>query len=372
MCSGHGRCVTLRELVPLGSSGGEVLGSGAPATLTLSCSLASGNLYFTLSYAASQPVPWSATLAEFALALENMATVAHVAVEALPRLLPSGRYESPARICGGGGAGSEPVVLQVTFVDAAGPVPALTLALGQLDASETGGAFVTPGAPGSLPSYGADPAAAPTWDADMLSACHCDGYPFWNGTSSDPAVADRGSWYGPSCALRSCATGMDPQSCAGAAPALEVQTLTCTATSGSFTLTFRGRTTAPLDFDASGAEVAGALQALPSVGLVAVSQPGAADGSSGGACGAEPRTTSITFLTELGDLPPLRVGALQLQGGASVAEAARGTGVVVECAGRGVCDTGAGLCVCLPNYASSNGLRLPGRRGDCGSPVRAV
>lgn len=46
-----------------------------------------------------------------------------------------------------------------------------------------------------------------------------------------------------------------------------VQAVTVTATSGTFTLTFQGHTTAALALDASPAAVQAALEALPSVGL---------------------------------------------------------------------------------------------------------
>ena len=368
--------MTLRELVGLGSSGGERIGGGVPARQALACSLASGLLYFSLSYARSQPVPWDATLADFALALENIATVSHVEVLARPRLSLAGSVEAPQRICSGEGAAAAPVEVEVTFTDAAGVVPPLTLETINVELSDTGGATVAVLEAGSLPSYGADPFAAATWDAGMLSACHCDGYPAWNLTSPDPLRADGGEWFGPACSLRRCPAGMDPHSC-GDAPALEVQRLSCAAAAGSFALSFRGRSTGPLDFAATAAEIAAALQALPSVGLVAVSQEQPTlDGA--GACGATPRATTVTFLTELGNLPPLRVDARLLfspaPGGAEVAveEVVQGAGLVAECAGRGVCDNSAGLCACAASYESSDGLRLPGRRGDCGSVVRAV
>ena len=110
----------------LGSSGGERLGGGVPAVQALTCSLASGLLYFTLSYARSQAIPWDATLADFALALENLATVAHVEVLARPRAALAG-FESPQRICSGEGNAAAPVVVEVTFVDSAGVVPPLSL-----------------------------------------------------------------------------------------------------------------------------------------------------------------------------------------------------------------------------------------------------
>jgi hypothetical protein len=369
--------VTLRELVQLGSSGGERLGGGVPARQALTCSLSSGLLYFTLSYARSQPVPWDATLADFALALENLATVSHVEVLGPPRASLAGDVVSPQRICSGEGNAAAPVVVEVTFVDSAGVVPPLSLETTNVDFGDTGTASVAVLAPGSLPSYGANPFNAATWDAGMLSACHCDGYPAWNLTSSDPAVADGGAWYGPACSLRRCAAGVDPHSC-GDATALEVQRVSCTAAAGSFSLSFRGRSTGPLDFAATGAEIAAALEALPSVGRVTVTQDEATMDGRGACGGAAPRATSVTFLTELGDLPPLGVNARLLFStsplGAVVAveEVVKGAGVVAECAGRGVCDSATGLCACANSYASSDGLRLPGTRGDCGSVVRAV
>lgn len=45
----------------------------------------------------------------------------------------------------------------------------------------------------------------------------------------------------------------------------EQQTITCTATAGSFTLTFRGFTTTAIAFSASAEDIVLALQALPSL-----------------------------------------------------------------------------------------------------------
>lgn len=56
----------------------------------------------------------------------------------------------------------------------------------------------------------------------------------------------------------------------------EQQSVTCAGTGGTFTLAFRGLTSAPIAFDATDAKVRDALQALPSVysafgGAIAVS-----------------------------------------------------------------------------------------------------
>lgn len=45
----------------------------------------------------------------------------------------------------------------------------------------------------------------------------------------------------------------------------EQQEVTCTATGGSFTLTFRGFTTGAIDYSASAEDVADALKSLPSL-----------------------------------------------------------------------------------------------------------
>ncbi len=43
------------------------------------------------------------------------------------------------------------------------------------------------------------------------------------------------------------------------------QAITCSATDGSFTLTFRGATTIPLSYNADAAIVAAAIEALPTI-----------------------------------------------------------------------------------------------------------
>ena len=87
----------------------------------------------------------------------------------------------------------------------------------------------------------------------------------------------------------------------------EVKRLFCACPSpceGTFTLTFRGRTTTALHPETTVDELTSALEALPSIGRVsAVSASGAE-----GVCGEHATATDITFLTEGGDLPPLRIG----------------------------------------------------------------
>merc|ERR1719473_2584870 len=69
------------------------------------------------------------------------------------------------------------------------------------------------------------PSAMATWDAEMIHGCFCD-----HGYFSKPDRSGILSYY---CSQPACPVGDNP-----ATPTLEVQTLTCTATSGTFTLQF--------------------------------------------------------------------------------------------------------------------------------------
>jgi hypothetical protein len=231
---------------------------------------------------------------------------------------------------------------------------------------------------GNTSSYGATELSRDTWDANMIYGCHCDGYPEWNSTSV--AYGDRGAWVGPACALRSCPSGVNPSF---EASVREEQRLTCVANAGSFTLTFRGETTAPLDFDVTVRELIDALEDLDSIGLVDISLEGtlpeSADyNAANRVCGWDqsiPRSVRIKFLTELGDLPLLNADASYLFGpnnGAvlatlEISEVTTGVGRIEECSGQGICDGTTGLCSCFESWLSSDGAGAEGGRGDCGA-----
>jgi hypothetical protein len=89
----------------------------------------------------------------------------------------------------------------------------------------------------------------------------------------------------------------------GAATA-EVQTVTLTGvpTGGTYTLTFDGETTAPLDFDSTNAEIEAALEALPNI------EPGEVT-----VTGTGPFT--VTFATSVGNVPQLTADGSALTGG---------------------------------------------------------
>jgi len=94
----------------------------------------------------------------------------------------------------------------------------------------------------------ADPGMGPVytytnvWDGDMMYGCNCDlGY------------------FGPDCSLKDCPRGDDPFTGTAINPTTqqynEKQEVVCVASGGTFTLTFRGETTARIPWDATAAQV---------------------------------------------------------------------------------------------------------------------
>ncbi|RLN44517.1 hypothetical protein BBJ28_00010794 [Nothophytophthora sp. Chile5] len=201
-------------------------------------------------------------------------------------------------------------------------------------------------------SYGAVPnkkevgSEVPTWDYDMMRGCKCSA-----------------GWQGHDCSLRSCPTGDDPMT---QRQQNEVQMLTCTGSSGFFSLKFRDVATPQLAFNTPLATLQGALEALSTVGKLLVSY------SSGlSACTASgSNVIRIEFLTTFGDLPPLRWvldGALTLAISVDgVAGSVQGTKEEAECSNRGICNHLTGVCRCAYGFTSSDGLGGEGDRGDCG------
>ena len=247
------------------------------------------------------------------------------------------------------------------------------------------------------------------WDHDMLSGCVCDP-----------------GFYGPECLLKSCQHGDDPLT---TGQFNEMQTISCTATAGSFTLRFRGRQTRPLAHDSTATDIRLALEGLGG-GETNYLMYGVGDGGSpsvttsigdssvgggviyranvvilaGGttACSAGGSSFVVEFLQDFGDLPSIVADASDLTcagnayGGApvycdpsmAVAETRKGTKENLECSGRGLCDPLLGVCLCtftgaLVTYGPSDGAGNEGtretgndgrnlNRGDCGSATSTI
>lgn len=177
-----------------------------------------------------------------------------------------------------------------------------------------------------------------------------------------------------------CLTGDDPST---DSQVDEVQLLHCTATSGSFTLTFRQQTSSLIAFSADAATIKTSLEALSSIGMVEVSF------SSGTVACSDQLSGNhyilITFLTEHGDLPAIKASTTQLANAASgntpgtgtiltatdgsvfgVFSSVLGTKENLECSNHGICDTSAGVCNCESGYSSSDGRGGKGTKSDCG------
>lgn len=204
------------------------------------------------------------------------------------------------------------------------------------------------------------------WDHDMMYGCVCDkGY------------------FGHDCLLRECPYGDDPLTGTvldtGGVQYDEVQTVTCKATSGTFTLAFRQETTAPITFNELSTALAVKFNALTTVGYTTVEYAGITTT----ACTSLGNVISITFTQDFGDLPfivPDSAGLSHsnvIEGVAlTVAEFRKGTKENAFCSNRGVCDTASGVCTCSTNYDTSNGAAGQGNaqfnRGDCGFATASI
>ncbi|KAL3665398.1 Dkk4p [Phytophthora oleae] len=201
-------------------------------------------------------------------------------------------------------------------------------------------------------TYGAVPNKKETWDYDVVQGCLCSP-----------------GWEGHDCSLRSCPTGDDPMTLR---QQNEVQMLVCTGNSGFFNLKFRDAATPQLPFNVPVTSLTSALNALPTIGMVAVTYSTDTNGvTSSPACNpAGSNTIRIEFLTNFGDLPPLRWildGALTLTISVDgVGGSVQGTKEEAVCSNRGICNHVTGVCRCVYGFTSSDGFGGEGDRGDCG------
>ena len=203
------------------------------------------------------------------------------------------------------------------------------------------------------------------WDAHKMYGCNCDE-----------------NYKGYDCSLRTCPTGDDPLTGNGADVASnpaqynEQQQVTCKAGLGTFTLTFRGKTTVAIDYNADTTTVQEALEALPTLGTGHVTVIFA--GSQ--ACLESGTTFTVEFLQEFGSLPLLigdksnlaNQNSISGDPSLTVAKQVDGSKEDEECSVRGLCDTSTGYCTCNTNYATSNGYAASGTRGDCGYATATI
>lgn len=202
------------------------------------------------------------------------------------------------------------------------------------------------------------------WDAQKIYGCHCDS-----------------QYHGADCSLRYCPKGDDPLTGTEAISPTnpmqynDIQRISCRADGGSFTITFRGRTTAPIPFNAKAYALQAALEALPTIGKgnlkIIFYGPQA--------CIDYGTTFTVEFLQAFGALPLLVLDnrKLTLSSGSAipvlaVAKTVPGTKEDLECSRRGLCDANTGTCECSLDFDTSNGYNAPGTRGDCGYATNLI
>lgn len=193
------------------------------------------------------------------------------------------------------------------------------------------------------------------WDSDMMHGCVCNS-----------------GYTGPDCSLRECPKGDDPLT---TGQVNEIQSLLCSASSGTFTLSFRGETTTPLSYNAQSNDISNALLALITIDGISVSYSSGSTACTSGDDAAN--TITITFSQNFGSLPKITpdVTSLSLSDGTpsiTVTKETSGTKENEPCSNRGSCDLSSGVCTCYSNYATSDGNGGVGNRGDCGRTTDTI
>lgn len=234
------------------------------------------------------------------------------------------------------------------------------------------------------------------WDKDSIFGCSCprsptvdnffsDWYQSGTLTSADDSPSTlfyRGPYAnavsdfsGYMCESARCPRGDNP---ATRNDQNDVQSIVCTATNGTFTLTFRANTTASLPSNISAESLEYELQLLYTIRRVSVAlvvDPATTSALPDRVCDPYGRITALVeFQSEFGDLPLLKANTQRLlrnsttaaPGSIVISKYQRGTKEDIECSGQGVCDDTVGVCKCFPPYSSSNGsVWSPGGTGDC-------
>jgi len=191
------------------------------------------------------------------------------------------------------------------------------------------------------------------WEADQFFGCLCDA-----------------GYAGYDCSVRTCVRGDDPLS---TSQVNDVQLLECQADFGTFTLSFKRESTAPISVDASVSDVTDAINALSSL---EGQQPKVAVSWTGGVstvCIASGNNIQVTFLQDFGDLPLLIPDGTNLGQTSGVDPPLLTAQKVVTgdkesdiCSSHGTCDEDKGICQCLDDWMTSDGYGNAGTRGDCG------
>jgi hypothetical protein len=202
------------------------------------------------------------------------------------------------------------------------------------------------------------------WDAYKIYGCHCDS-----------------SFHGSDCSMRFCPKGDDPLtgttqiSSTNPLQFNEIQRVTCKADAGTFTLTFRGKTTDRIPFNAKSADLQNYIEALPTIGEgnTKIVMYGAQ------ACIDSGTSWTVEFLQNFGSLPLMVPDKRKLlytnsltTSTITVVKLVDGTKEDDECSDRGICEASSGVCSCSNDFDTSNGYNSAGTRGDCGFATQTI
>ena len=209
---------------------------------------------------------------------------------------------------------------------------------------------------------------ATAWDADVVQGCLCYAPGYRNGS-----LQNMSAWTGYDCSRRECPTGdyaaqpyVTNANGTRVLKSFEEQVITCKATGGSLKLTFRDETTRAIEYNARVEDVAAELEALSSIGSVDVW--GGQGNATGILCDWNANNVSVSFTSELGDVPLIVADGSLLDGPYElvVKEHRKGTKDDYVCSLHGECDYDTGTCDCFAPYTTSDANNAFGFRGDCG------
>jgi len=204
------------------------------------------------------------------------------------------------------------------------------------------------------------------WDYDMMYGCKCDA-----------------GYFGYDCLDRACPLGDDPLTGSlddqNGQQFDEKQTVTCKATNGKFTLSFRQEATAYIDWAEPLESFKAKIMGLSTITDVDISF----SGTDTSACSSSGVTITFFFTHEHGDVPMIVGDASQLihanavkEPELTIKEEQKGTKENAFCANRGTCDILTGYCACATNYDTSDGRGNTGdgkhNLGDCGHATGSI
>lgn len=194
------------------------------------------------------------------------------------------------------------------------------------------------------------------WDKSSTQGCYCD-RDFYFG----PFAHSRAKFSGHDCSQYSCSFGHDTDILG---KVNEIQKLTCSATSGNFTLSFAGKLSTTI-FHSDSLNIlqmqVDHLSVIPGQVILAYESSPTTDEVCDG-------TPIIIRFKLAGDAPLFKANIEYLSGTVEFEEVQKGTTDQFECSGQGICDTRTGNCDCFSGRMSGDGSfdgTTPGEFGDC-------